>query len=118
MQQQLVIATAIGILVGMISIGVPTFLFTRLRDRLFQKLTDAYERIIAKCDARVNTAENRLSDYMDRYYASQNLPVGGVDMLEEHKERKGDGRGFLFSARVSWSVFALSSPFVSFVSLW
>lgn len=82
------IAVGIGILIGVASAGIPAIIFSRTRERAFQKVSNAYERIIAKCDDRVEQAEQRLADYMDRWYGEKNLPPGRVDMAQLHDERR------------------------------
>lgn len=93
--QQLIIAAAVGFLVGVIVVGIPAIVFIKLRERGFQQLSDGfqqisdhYERIIEASDDRVASGEDRLGQFLDRFYKSQNLPPGDVDMLAEHKERR------------------------------
>lgn len=75
------LSTAVGALIGMVSVGVPGFLFFRLREKGFQKVNEAYERIVEKSDAR-------LASVMDRLHATKNLPPEKVDMAELHQERR------------------------------
>lgn len=86
--QQLIIAFAVGALVGILSIGVPFFICWRLRERTFRSLSEAYERIIAKGDERLRSADQAFIDYRNREYAEHNLPPEGTDMLQEHKDRR------------------------------
>ena len=86
--QQLAIAAIVGLVVGMIVVGVPAVMHATLRNRAFQKVCDAYERIIDKSDQRVADAEERLASYMDRWYSAKNLPPSEVDMMAMHNERR------------------------------
>lgn len=86
--QQILIAAGIGVLIGMVGVGVPAILSSRARERAFQKVTEAYERIIHRQDANIETAYKQVGEVLDRFYGAKNLAPGNVDMAEVYKERR------------------------------
>lgn len=86
--QQIVIAATVGVIIGMLSIGIPFLICWRLRERSFRSLTDAFQRIVDKGDERLAAADQAFLDYRNRGYAKENLPPEGTDMLQEHKDRR------------------------------
>lgn len=86
--QNVFIAAGIGVVTGLVTAGVPAILSSRMRERAFQKVTEAYERIITTQDVHLETAYKQVAEVLDRFYGAKNLAPGNVDMAEVYKEHR------------------------------
>lgn len=97
--QPILIAAGIGVLIGMAAVGVPTILCARMRERAFQKVAEAYERIITKQDAHLGVAFKQVAEVLDRFYGAKNLAPGNVDLADAYKERREEEKQRLVERR-------------------
>lgn len=84
MSEQLILIAA-GVVIGMIGAGVPAIIFARQRNQAFQKVVDAYAKMVEKGD-------ERFVSVMDRLHATKNLPPSDINMAALYQERHQEDR--------------------------